>query len=444
MLRLIAGFLMLTIIAAGSQEITANNMRVTFKEVGYDSLVYEITGNADGNAKYVYVWISKNASDIPQSPAEIAAKPAADTIIPIVIALETHSYQPNFPLDSNTTYYFGLAQKSETAFSPINSASQALLLSIVDNPIVLTATALSDTSVQLDFTNLNTLKVTEVTENLKLFIRSDECNKDKFAKEDTLLNWIHLKGKGTMNVTGLSPNTMYHFSTTISNHGGFWSEITQNHCASAQTWLAAPINPLWLTADTINSTAITVTIHNTEYLADNIVRDSVILLVRWSIPGVVLDGFPLVRDTVINLNLLTDNIVTISNLDTDRYWFVSVSIRDNYGRWTDIKPDQHIYGVGIAVEDALEAPSGDLLSVKPNPSQPLLHVTVNKGKMHSNKGMVRIYDIGGNMVEEINIKFHGSTKVSFIWNGSTLPSGTYFISLHIGKKKVNKKIVLIQ
>ena len=78
----------------------------------------------------------------------------------------------------------------------------------------------------------------------------------------------------------------------------------------------------------------------------------------------------------------------------------------------------------------------------PNPFNPVLHINIDIA--WSGNTQVNILDISGSHIETLHSGFLHSGSHELIWNGESMPSGMYLVSLKSGDESLMEKVVLLK
>jgi len=99
-----------------------------------------------------------------------------------------------------------------------------------------------------------------------------------------------------------------------------------------------------------------------------------------------------------------------------------------------------ILDVILGVKEHLYAAPHITLRCYPNPFNSKL--TINYSLPAPENATLCIYDATGRLVKHIEFQFK-QTGVA-IWDGNTMPDGTYFVQLKTSEYEVTKKVILVK
>ena len=84
----------------------------------------------------------------------------------------------------------------------------------------------------------------------------------------------------------------------------------------------------------------------------------------------------------------------------------------------------------------------EITDVYPNPFNPVLNININIAR--ADVAQVNILDIAGKHINTIHSGYLQPGSHEMHWNGESLPSGVYFLSVKSGEKKLTEKVVLLK
>ena len=84
----------------------------------------------------------------------------------------------------------------------------------------------------------------------------------------------------------------------------------------------------------------------------------------------------------------------------------------------------------------------EITDVYPNPFNPVLNININIAWAAVTQ--VNILDIAGKHIHTIHSGYLQSGSHEMHWNGESLPSGVYFLSVKSGEKNLTEKVVLLK
>ena len=84
----------------------------------------------------------------------------------------------------------------------------------------------------------------------------------------------------------------------------------------------------------------------------------------------------------------------------------------------------------------------EITDVYPNPFNPVLNININIAWAAVTQ--VNILDIAGKHINTIHFGYLQPGSHEIRWNGESLPSGVYFVSVTSGEKKLTEKVVLLK
>ena len=83
-----------------------------------------------------------------------------------------------------------------------------------------------------------------------------------------------------------------------------------------------------------------------------------------------------------------------------------------------------------------------ILKTYPNPFNPSLNINYNVKE--GGNIVINIYDIKGNLVENIFYRYQSIGNYNFVWNANHLSTGAYIVKLNIGSESYSNKVILLK
>lgn len=131
-------------------------------------------------------------------------------------------------------------------------------------------------------------------------------------------------------------------------------------------------------------------------------------------------------------------ILDIPDLAAGTYYFVA----DYWGASETHPYTLLVDNLGVSVDEQGQPYNFELQGAFPNPFNPT--TTIRWTQPELMPANLAIYNLAGQLVQEINLGFRGPGVHNFVWDASQLSSGVYFYSLTTGGKTLTQKAVLLK
>ena len=130
----------------------------------------------------------------------------------------------------------------------------------------------------------------------------------------------------------------------------------------------------------------------------------------------------------------TDSLVTIG--ETYFYRISGIDNANNIGLLDSLSITIGDVGLSPIIPDAFT------LTVYPNPFNPRTVIDIHN--FRSDNSVINIYNIQGDLVDQLMNGFVEAGNVELTWDASEMPSGVYIVRMLAGKTMRSQKIVLLK
>ncbi|MFA7331368.1 MAG: T9SS type A sorting domain-containing protein [Candidatus Delongbacteria bacterium] len=131
-------------------------------------------------------------------------------------------------------------------------------------------------------------------------------------------------------------------------------------------------------------------------------------------------------------------VLEVADMPAGTYYFVA----DYWGASETHDYSMEVRNLTIAVDENGQPFAFELQGAFPNPFNPT--TTIRWTQPELMPASLAIYNLAGQLVQQIDLGYRGPGVHNFVWNASQLSSGVYFTSLTTGGQTLTQKVVLLK
>jgi hypothetical protein len=135
---------------------------------------------------------------------------------------------------------------------------------------------------------------------------------------------------------------------------------------------------------------------------------------------------------------LAPEILTVANMSAGTYYFVA----DYWGASETHNYTMEVRNLTTSVDENGQPYQFELQGAFPNPFNPT--TTIRWTQPELMPANLAIYNIAGQLVQQIDLGYRGPGVHNFVWDASQLSSGVYFTALTTGGQTLTQKVALLK